>query len=220
VGKQRVKETPGMTDKDVARDMDRALGWAAWEGDNETVRALLYAGADVHVSADAPLWDAAMRGRADTMRILLDARADQDIALVVAAENGLIELLRELLARGTNMHAYRGLVLWMAAHNGHTETVNELIAAGVDVHSGEEAALARPVAKTITGIALNEGDKGRVVVTFANKLDGTSARCEYRRDFLAEVLIRYCQSCRIPLPRKARKSVELGDERVTLHMTL
>lgn len=56
----------GMRDKDVARCMDSALGTAAWEGDNETVRALPDAGADVHAGADAPLRDAAMSGHAHT----------------------------------------------------------------------------------------------------------------------------------------------------------
>ena len=115
-----------MRDEDVARVIDSALGMAAWEGDNETVRALLDAGADVHVAADAPLWDAAMRGNADTMRVLLDAGADQDIALLEAAANGLVDLVKELLAKGANVHTCRGLPLMMAAHNGHTETVRVL----------------------------------------------------------------------------------------------
>ena len=49
-----------MTDKDMALCVDRALCMAAWEGDNETVRTLLDAGADVHAWADAPLWEAAI----------------------------------------------------------------------------------------------------------------------------------------------------------------
>ena len=118
-----------MTDKDMALCVDRALCTAAWEGDTETVRALLDAGADVHAWTDAPLWWAAMKSHAYTMRALLEAGADQDIALVVAAENGLIELVRDLLAAGANIHAYHGLALNMAAHNGHTKTMNELIAA-------------------------------------------------------------------------------------------
>jgi ankyrin repeat protein len=115
-----------MRDKDVARCMDSALGMAAWEGDNETVRALLDAGADVHAWADAPLWDAAMNGRAETMRVLLDAGADQDIALLEAAANGLVELVRDLLGKGADIHMCDGLPLMMAAHNGHTETVRVL----------------------------------------------------------------------------------------------
>jgi ankyrin repeat protein len=75
---------------------------------------------------DAPLWNAALNGQTDTMRALLDAGADQDMALLVAAENGLIELLRELLVKGADAHMCEGLPLLMAAVNGHTETVKAL----------------------------------------------------------------------------------------------
>jgi ankyrin repeat protein len=115
-----------MTDEDIPLCVDRALCMAAWEGHTETVRALLDAGADVHARTDAPLWVAAMRGHADTMRVLLDAGADQDIALLEAAANGLVDLVKELLAKGANVHTCRGLPLMMADHNGHTETVRVL----------------------------------------------------------------------------------------------
>src|ERR1017187_10930068 len=115
-----------MTDEDIPLCVDKGLCMAAGEGHTETVRALLDPGADVHARTDAPLWVAAMRGHADTMRVLLDAGADQDIALVVAAENGLVELVSELLGKGVSVHAYRGLPLMMAEHNGHTETVRVL----------------------------------------------------------------------------------------------
>jgi Ankyrin repeats (3 copies) len=115
-----------MTDEDIPLCVDRALCMAAWEGDTETVRALLDAGADVHAWADAPLWDAAMNGHAEIMRVLLDSGADQDIALVEAAANGLVELVRELLGKGVSVHAYRDMPLMMADHNRHTETVKVL----------------------------------------------------------------------------------------------
>lgn len=115
-----------MTDEDIPLYVDRALCTAAWEGHTETVRALLDAGADVHAWTDAPLWEAARKGHADTMRALLDAGADQNVALVVAAQNGLVELVKELLGKGANVHTCRGLPLMMAAHNGHTETVRVL----------------------------------------------------------------------------------------------
>ena len=80
--------------------------------------------------------------------------------------------------------------------------------------------LSRPVAGTITGIALKAGDDKSMVITFTSKLSGKSAKCEYSRDFLAEALMLYCRTCNIPIPKKAMKSVELGDEGVTLHITL
>ena len=80
--------------------------------------------------------------------------------------------------------------------------------------------LSRPAGGTITDIVLKAGDDKNMVITFTNKLNGKSAKCAYNRDFLAEALIRYCRSCNIPIPKKAMKSVEPGDERVTLHITL
>ena len=94
-----------MKGKDIAECIDDALSIAAWEGDTETVSALIGVGADVHARADAPLWHAAGAGHADTMRALLDAGADKDIALIEAAENGLIEIVGEMLAGGAVIHA-------------------------------------------------------------------------------------------------------------------
>ena len=115
-----------MRENSIAAKMDRALRMAASDGDTESVRALLNAGADVHAGTDAPLWFAAGGRHTDTMRALLDAGANQDIALLEAAANGLVELVKELLAKGANVHTCRGLPLMMAAHNGHTETVRVL----------------------------------------------------------------------------------------------
>ena len=91
----------------MALCVDRALCMAAREGDNEAVRTLLDAGADVHAWADAPLWEAAMRGHADTMRALLDAGADQDIALVGGAYHfvhGETPCWREVVSGAHGLH--------------------------------------------------------------------------------------------------------------------
>jgi hypothetical protein len=80
--------------------------------------------------------------------------------------------------------------------------------------------LPRPFVGSITAINFKADDDKSVVVRFANGLQGTSAMSEYSRDFLAAALMRYCRTCNIPIPKKAMKSVEPGDERVTLHITL
>jgi ankyrin repeat protein len=115
-----------MRDKSIAAEIDSALRIAAMDGDTECVKALLDAGADVHVSVDAPLWYAAGGCHTDTMRTLIDAGADKDIALLEAAANGMVELVKELLRNGANIHMYNGLPLGMAEYNGHTETVRIL----------------------------------------------------------------------------------------------
>lgn len=80
--------------------------------------------------------------------------------------------------------------------------------------------LPRPFVGSITALNFKADDDKSVVVRFANGLQGTSATGEYSRDFLAAALMLYCRTCGIPLPKKAMKSVEPGDDGVTLHMTL
>ena len=80
--------------------------------------------------------------------------------------------------------------------------------------------LPRPFAGSITAVNFKADDERCVVVRFANGLQGTSATSEYSRDFLAAALMLYCRTCNIPVPKKAIKSVELGGEAVTLHITL
>lgn len=80
--------------------------------------------------------------------------------------------------------------------------------------------LPRLFAGSITAINFKAGDDRCVVVRFANGLQETSATSEYSRDFLAAALMLYCRTCNIPIPKRATKSVELGGEAVTLHITL
>jgi hypothetical protein len=79
---------------------------------------------------------------------------------------------------------------------------------------------ARPFAGNITAITLKAGDDHTVVVRFKDGLKGTSATGEYSRDFLAAALMLYCRTCSIPLPKKGLKSVETGDDAVTLRILL
>jgi hypothetical protein len=120
----------GVNKHDIAECIDGALSRAAGEGDIEVVKALIGAGADVHVRMDAPLWWAAGEGRIDMMRALLDAGADPDIALFEAAMNGLTEIVTELCAVGVDVDHCDGLALRVAAMRGHTETVKAMLAAG------------------------------------------------------------------------------------------
>ena len=80
--------------------------------------------------------------------------------------------------------------------------------------------LPRPFVGSITALNFKAEDDRCVVVRFANGLQGTSATGEYSRDFLAAALMLYCRTCHIPIPKKAIKSVEPGDDSVTLHITL
>jgi ankyrin repeat protein len=115
-----------MRENSIAANMNSALRRAAMDGDTQSVKALLDAGADVHHSVDGPLWCAALGHHTDTMRALIDAGADKDIALLEASANGLVDLVKELLRKGADIHMCHGMPLTMAELSGHTETVKIL----------------------------------------------------------------------------------------------
>ena len=78
----------------------------------------------------------------------------------------------------------------------------------------------RPFAGTIAAITFKANDDNSVIVRFADELQGTAATSEYSQDFLAAALVLYCRTCAIPVPKRGRKSVELGADSVTLHIIL
>jgi ankyrin repeat protein len=140
----------------------KAFVLAAREGDIETVRAGLAAGADI----DAPmtggpdwltdgataLMAAAAKARRDVLALLLAAGADVNArrttdratALLLAAQEGQLEIVNDLLnwkSKGkvktkVNLKAAGGHTALMAATRGlHLEIVRALIAAGADVNA-------------------------------------------------------------------------------------
>jgi hypothetical protein len=96
----------------------------------------------------------------------------------------------------------------------YTETYKAIFALCV------QKELPRPLVGSITAMKFKADDDKSVIARFTNGQNGTSATREYSRDFLAAALMLYCRTCGIPLPKKAMKSVELGDEGVTLRITL
>jgi hypothetical protein len=110
--------------------LDTRLINAATEGDTETVRTLLAAGAQVHELNDLALRCAAQSGHTDTVKVLLAAGANMhagnDYALCLAALCGHTETVKALLAAGANMHAQDDWAVRNAAFSGHTETVKVL----------------------------------------------------------------------------------------------
>ena len=72
----------------------------------------------------------------------------------------------------------------------------------------------------IAEITYKANDGKNVVVRFADGLQGTTATTEYSQDFLAAALVLYCRTCAIPVPKRGRKSVDLGADSVTLHIVL
>jgi ankyrin repeat protein len=114
----------------MLEEKEAALVLAAENGQTDTVRALLDAGANVHVVDDMPLRLAALNGHADTVKALLDAgadvHADEDAALLLAAGDGHAGTVKALLDAGADVHAKEDWVLRWAAENGHADTVRLL----------------------------------------------------------------------------------------------
>lgn len=130
------------------RAIDRALYEAASEGDIDSVKELLAAGANASAAVEgdgSPLMGAARSGRDDIARLLLDHGADPNgivpgdgSALIAAAAHGRMNLVQMLLERGADVNlAVDGdeNPLMNAAEGGHLGIVQLLVARGADIHA-------------------------------------------------------------------------------------
>jgi hypothetical protein len=129
-----------------------ALYFAAQNGEEDIVRMLIAAGADVDKAAmtdqlpgwDAPLLIAVHFDHTAIVRMLIAAGADVNFAtnddstpLLTAAHFGNLAIVRQLIAAGANVDLAfddGSTPLLIAVQNGHTAIVAELIAAGADVN--------------------------------------------------------------------------------------
>jgi ankyrin repeat protein len=143
--------THTIPDRTLADELLRA----AHEGDGAAVSRLLAAGADPNASVSGrnssgevahstALCKAAAHGPPKTARLLLDGGADPSRAndngvtpLMLAADNGQLEVLRLLLARGAAVDAahprYGGTAFHAACYNNHPECAEELARVGCNV---------------------------------------------------------------------------------------
>ena len=134
-------------------DGTTALHWAAYQGDLDTARLLLRAGANADATnryAVTPLVLACGRGNAPIVEALLDAGADANTALpegetvlMAAARSGNVDVLRLLLAHGADVGAREGwrgqtALMWAAAEN-HPAAVHTLIELGAAVDERSSA---------------------------------------------------------------------------------
>ncbi len=79
----------------------------------------------------------------------------------------------------------------------------------------------KPPAGFIKVMDLIPGENARVNIRIENPLnDEPPAIMEYGLDYLAAALMLYCRTCRIPLPKTAEKSVELGADGVVLRVQI
>ncbi len=78
----------------------------------------------------------------------------------------------------------------------------------------------KPPTGEIISIRADEKDENVIYVTIENPLDKTGAKIEYSRDFLAAAVMVYCRGCGVPLPKKARKSVMIGEQDIILRVEM
>jgi hypothetical protein len=111
------------------------LHWAASSDDLEALDALLDAGADIEapgavIGGGTPIADAVAFGQWAAARRLLERGARTN--LWQAAALGLLDRVRDELARGTPGREDLDNALWCAAHGGRRQTAELLLAQGAD----------------------------------------------------------------------------------------
>ena len=78
----------------------------------------------------------------------------------------------------------------------------------------------KPPPGTIMEVKIDPKDDKNLIFAIDNPLDNVKSEREYSRDFLAAALMLYCRTLRIPLPKGARKAVEVVEGSVILHVTI
>ena len=142
-----IKQHPGDVNAPLA-DGSTALLWAAYWNDEEAVKGLLAAGANVNAAnryGVTPLSQAAVNGNAKMVEALLKAGADANAfqqegqtVLMTAARAGNAEAVTALLDHGAEVNtkeSWRGqtALMWATAEN-HPSVVQVLVDHGADVN--------------------------------------------------------------------------------------
>jgi len=132
-------------DPEAKKSNNEALSEAASQGDMDTVRALIAAGADVNGQnryGETPLFHAAEKCRLAIVNALLSAGADPNAKThngrtppSAAAGAGCTDVVDRLLAAGAKADDSESAALRVAAEKGNTDLVKTLLAAGANPNS-------------------------------------------------------------------------------------
>ncbi|KAJ3083209.1 hypothetical protein HK102_001188 [Quaeritorhiza haematococci] len=147
---------------DVHARNDIALRCTVGSGHLGVVQVLLDGGANVRAEAEASheaplhydlrnLWCSELWNEMMGFLPALDSEgvmhAYDHAALVPASAKGHVEIVRVLLAAGSDVHAKNDAALRLASINGNVEVVRVLLDAGADVHADNDGALGYASAK-------------------------------------------------------------------------
>ncbi|KAJ3041735.1 hypothetical protein HDV00_008823 [Rhizophlyctis rosea] len=115
------------------------LMFASGNGDVETAKLLLEAGAFADVNNQGPLFHAIYGEQMGMVELLLDFGAyPSERALLEALRNNFWGIVYALLGAGADVNARRGLVLRYAAYVGRCDAVSFLLSFGADFHVPNE----------------------------------------------------------------------------------
>lgn len=80
----------------------------------------------------------------------------------------------------------------------------------------------KPPVGEIVGLKVDPDDPNRIHIKIDNVLDekAPAKDVEYSRDFLAAALMLFCRGLGIPLPKSAKKSVLIKDDKVMLRVQI
>lgn len=78
----------------------------------------------------------------------------------------------------------------------------------------------KPPPGLVAAVNQHPDDSTKILVRIENPHSNMVQDVEFTRDFLAAALMLYCRTCRIPLPKSAQKSVELGTDSIILRVQI
>jgi ankyrin repeat protein len=147
--KAKARESSFLMARRIAEQTTTSLHVAAEEGNAETCRALVQAGAEVNatllVQSTTPLHLAAAHGHADACRVLVNAGAKleaieshRDTPLHMAANNGHASAMAVLVEAGADVNTVstrQTSPLHGAAQSGYADACKLLVDAGADVNA-------------------------------------------------------------------------------------
>lgn len=78
----------------------------------------------------------------------------------------------------------------------------------------------KPPPGVVAAVIVHPMEATKVLVRIENPQTNRAQDVEFTRDFLAAALMLYCRTCRIPLPKTGKKSVEFLENNIILRVQI